>query len=83
VVTFLIYFGVDLQPYLGLRKYYVQAGEEFVREEYADLEDACQSGYIAYGLKRKRGRLVPNCVPKQQFKQLLLEDIIKLELQKL
>ena len=60
-----------------------QAGEQFVKEEYADLEDACQTGYIAYGLKRKRGRLVPNCVPKQNFKQLLLEDIIKLELQKL
>jgi len=60
-----------------------QAGEEFVKEEYADLEDACQTGYIAYGLKRKRGRLVPNCVPKQNFNKLLLEDIIKLELQKL
>ena len=44
-----------------------QAGEEFVNEEYADLEDACQTGYIAYGLKRKRGRLVPNCVPKEGY----------------
>jgi len=60
-----------------------QAGEEFVKDEFEGLEDACQTGYIAYGLKRKRGRLVPNCVPKQNFKQLLLEDIIKLELQKL
>ena len=60
-----------------------QAGEEFVKDEFEGLEDACQTGYVAYGLKRKRGRLVPNCVPKQQFKQLLLEDIIKLELQKL
>ena len=60
-----------------------QAGEEFVKEEYADLEDACQTGYIAYGLKRKRGKLVPNCVPKQNFNKLIVEDIIKLELQKM
>jgi hypothetical protein len=60
-----------------------QAGEEFVKDEFEGLEDACQAGYIAYGLKRKRGRLVPNCVPKQKFANLVVEDIIKLELQKM
>jgi hypothetical protein len=60
-----------------------QAGEEFVKDEFQDLDDACQTGYIAYGLKRKRGRLVPNCVPKQKFANLVVEDIIKLELQKM
>jgi len=60
-----------------------QAGEEFVKDEFEGLEDACQAGYIAYGLKRKRGRLVPNCVPKQKFTKLIVEDIIKLELQKM
>jgi hypothetical protein len=28
-----------------------------------DLEDACQTGYEAIGLKPKGGRMVPNCVP--------------------
>jgi len=60
-----------------------QAGEEFVKNEFEGLEDACQPGYIAYGLKRKRGRLVPNCVPKQNFANIVVEDIIKLELQKM
>lgn len=27
-----------------------------------DLKDACWSGYKAYGLKKKGGRMVPNCV---------------------
>ena len=80
-ISYLLWGGPAALPWT--EKILRAAGEEFVREEYADLEDACQTGYIAYGLKRKRGRLVPNCVPKQQFKQLLLEDIIKLELQKL
>ena len=57
-----------------------QAGETFVKDDYNDLEDACQPGYIAYGLKRKNGRLVPNCVPKQNFEQILVEDLIKNEM---
>ena len=56
-----------------------QAGEEFVKQEYEGLEDACQEGYIAYGLKRKNGRLVPNCIPKQQFEKQILEGIIASE----
>ena len=80
-ISYLLWGGPAALPWT--EKILRQAGEQFVKEEYADLEDACQTGYIAYGLKRKRGRLVPNCVPKQNFKQLLLEDIIKLELQKL
>ena len=32
--------------------------------ELAGLEDACQPGYEAIGLKTKGGRKVPNCVPK-------------------
>jgi hypothetical protein len=27
-----------------------------------DLRDACWEGYKAYGLKKKKGRMVPNCV---------------------
>ena len=80
-ISYLLWGGPAALPWT--EKILRQAGETFVKEEYADLEDACQTGYIAYGLKRKRGRLVPNCVPKQQFTQLVVEDIIKLELQKM
>lgn len=80
-ISYLLWGGPAALPWA--EKVLRQAGEEFVKDEFEGLEDACQTGYIAYGLKRKRGRLVPNCVPKQKFKQLLLEDIIKLELQKL
>ncbi len=39
-------------------------------EDCFDLEDACQEGYVAIGLKPKGGRMVPNCVPvenEQEF----------------
>jgi len=32
-------------------------------EEVFDLDEACQPGYEAIGLKPKGGRMVPNCVP--------------------
>jgi len=34
---------------------------------FEGLEDACQPGYKAIGLKSKNGRLVPNCVPEDSF----------------
>jgi len=30
------------------------------------LAGACWSGYEAYGFKKKNGRRVPNCVPKNK-----------------
>jgi len=55
-----------------LDKYYVcfnddEYAYEFIKKvmtELAGLEDACQTGYEAIGLKTKGGRKVPNCVPK-------------------
>jgi len=41
-----------------------------VEEDEFDLENACQAGYEAIGLKPKGGRMVPNCVPienRQEF----------------
>jgi hypothetical protein len=35
--------------------------------EFEGLDDACQAGYRAIGLKTKNGRKVPNCVPKEDF----------------
>ncbi len=43
-------------------------------EDCFDLEDACQSGYIAIGLKPKGGRLVPNCVPVETAQQFSFTD---------
>ena len=57
-----------------------QAGEEFVKEEYNDLDDACQPGYKAIGLKTKNGRKVPNCVPIQNFEAVITEELIKQEM---
>jgi hypothetical protein len=50
---------------------------EGLLEGYAGLEDACQSGYKAIGLKMKNGRKVPNCVPEARFEEELIEEIIK------
>ena len=50
---------------------------EGMLETYAGLEDACQEGYEAIGLKMKNGRKVPNCVPKARFEEELIEAIIK------
>ena len=36
-------------------------------EDFEGLEDACEAGYKAIGLKMKNGRKVPNCVPESQF----------------
>ena len=77
-ISYLLWGGPAALPWA--EKKLRQAGEEFVNAEFEDLEDACQPGYIAYGLKRKNGRLVPNCVPKQNFEQMVFEDIIKNEL---
>ena len=43
-------------------------------EDCFDLEDACQPGYIAIGLKPKGGRLVPNCVPEEAAQQFSFTD---------
>jgi len=44
---------------------------------FEGLEDACQRGYKAIGLKEKDGRMVPNCVPVENFEEELIEEIIK------
>lgn len=41
--------------------------EEFA-DEKDDLEDVCEDGYEAYGLKELNGRMVPNCVPIKNSK---------------
>ena len=49
---------------------------EGLLEEYAGLDDVCESGYKAIGLKMKNGRKVPNCVPESNFEEELFNEII-------
>ena len=77
-ISYLLWGGPAALPWT--EKILRQAGEEFVKKEFEGLEDACQSGYEAIGLKRKNGRLVPNCVPKNKFSAEIFEEIIKQEL---
>jgi len=39
-----------------------------IEEEIKGLKEACWSGYIAKGTKKKGGRTVPNCVPLEEAK---------------
>jgi len=79
-ISYLLWGGPSALPWA--EKVLRQAGETFVKDEFEGLEDACQPGYVAYGLKRKNGRLVPNCVPKQNFNNALIEYIITSEFKK-
>jgi hypothetical protein len=39
---------------------------EEVKEPTGKLKDACWTGYTAVGMKKKNGKMVPNCVPKNE-----------------
>ena len=36
-----------------------------IKQPTGDLKKACWTGYTAVGLKKKGGRMVPNCVPEE------------------
>jgi hypothetical protein len=84
-ISYLLWGGEAALPWA--EKKLRQAGIEFSKfetvnnegllETYAGLDDACQAGYKALGLKRKRGRLVPNCIPSENFSEDLVEELIK------
>jgi hypothetical protein len=83
-ISYLLWGGEAALPWA--EKKLRQAGIEFSKfeqvvnnegmlETYAGLEDACQAGYKAIGLKTKDGRKVPNCVPESKFSDELEEYI--------
>jgi hypothetical protein len=37
-----------------------------VKEPTGKLKDACWAGYTAVGMKKKNGKMVPNCVPQNE-----------------
>jgi hypothetical protein len=47
---------------------------EEVAEPTGDLKDACWKGYTAVGMKKKNGKMVPNCVP---VKEEAVEESLK------
>lgn len=83
-ISYLLWGGEAALPWA--EKKLRQAGIEFSKfdqvinnegqlEALAGLEDACQAGYKAIGLKTKDGRKVPNCVPEERFSDELEEYI--------
>jgi len=61
---------------LGIGHKFGTYNNEGLLESYAGLDDACESGYKAIGLKTKNGRKVPNCVPESNFEEELFNEII-------
>ena len=78
-ISYLLWGGPTALPWA--EKILRQAGEEF------DLDEACQPGYKALGVKNKGGRTVPNCIPEDQFEEqfagYVKEEIIKMEMEKI
>lgn len=48
------------------KKAYDYVKRKKMNEEKNDLKGSCWKGYTAKGLKKKGGRMVPNCVPTEQ-----------------
>ena len=75
-ISYLLWGGPEALPWAEkvLRK--AEGSEEF------DLDEACQPGYKALGVKTKNGRTVPNCIPADQFNKAIVEKIIEIEMGK-
>lgn len=39
---------------------------DYVEKATGELKEACWKGYTAVGMKKKKGKMVPNCVPVQK-----------------
>jgi hypothetical protein len=61
---------------LGIGHKFSVYNNEGLLEQYAGLDDVCESGYKAIGLKMKNGRKVPNCVPESKFEEEIANQII-------
>ena len=77
-ISYLLWGGAEALPWS--KKKLRQAGEELsVENEVLNLDDACQPGYKAIGLKTKNGRKVPNCVPETNLsavEEQILEGVL-------
>ena len=52
-----------------------ESDEQNITEKENNLSDACWTGYTAIGMKMKKGRRVPNCVPKEQVEPVSEGDM--------
>jgi hypothetical protein len=48
-----------------------------IRPQFFDAEDPCWEGYEQVGMKRKGGKMVPNCVPAKKKADAILEHLDK------
>jgi hypothetical protein len=48
-----------------------------IRPQFFDAEDPCWEGYEQVGMKRKGGKMVPNCVPVKEKADAILEHLDK------
>lgn len=56
---------------------------EFLNEELEkDKDDPCWDGYVQLGTKKKNGKEVPNCVPKEELEESSEYEGRKVELNK-
>lgn len=58
--------AIEMAEDLGCEKYHEHEYEGkiwYMPCEQHNLKAPCQAGYEQYGMKRKNGRLVPNCIP--------------------
>ena len=58
--------AIEMAKDLGCEKYHEHEYEGkiwYMPCEQHELKAPCQAGYEQYGMKRKNGRLVPNCIP--------------------
>ena len=80
-ISYLLWGGPEALPWAEKVLRMAEGSEEF------DLDEACQPGYKALGMKRKNGRLVPNCIPADQFAEqfegYVKQEIIKAEMEKI
>lgn len=70
------YIVTNNDNYATKHNFAVVNNEGLLETQYAGLDDACESGYKAIGLKMKNGRKVPNCVPESSFEEELFNEIV-------
>jgi len=52
----------------SIRKESIPNKEKHMKSFKEFLKEACWDGYVAKGTKKKKGRIVPNCVPIKKEK---------------
>jgi hypothetical protein len=62
--------GIIKEAVMTSRQFRASRGaqQKPIKEESKGLKEACWSGYVAKGIKKKGGRTVPNCVPLEEAK---------------